>query len=113
MFNWIIVCVCCRSIFRNSLLSCSLFLNASCHILMAALEFGTNYVWKSDKKYAVRFPDTANENGWAGNADGTGHLTVYCLSPSAHRSRLNPAAHLLPVEMKTSRLMGSIMAEDR
>lgn len=100
---------------------------ASCHILTAATPpplhpgppFGTNYVRKSNRKYAARLLTRLMKmDGWLG-ANGTGHLTVDCLSPSALGSRAQSGPHPHPpttpllMEMKTSRLMGSIMAVDR
>lgn len=44
------ICPCLHSI------SCPLpLLNASCHILMTAFLFGTDYLWMSNRKYAIRF----------------------------------------------------------
>lgn len=81
--------------------------------------FGTNYVRKSNRKYAARLLTRLMKmDGWLG-ANGTGHLTVDCLSPSALGSRAQSGPHPHPpstpllMEMKTSRLMGSIMAVDR
>ncbi|KAM3602616.1 uncharacterized protein V6R79_007368 [Siganus canaliculatus] len=65
--------------------ACSLPLDVSCHDLMAAFVFGTNYVRKSNRKICRAFPDTPNENGWLGSLNGTRHLTIYCLSPSGLR----------------------------
>lgn len=102
---------------------------ASCHILTPATAptsttapqppFGTNYVRKSNRKSAaLLLTRLMKMDGWL-SANGTRHLTVDCLSPSALRSRAQSGAHPHPastpllMEMKTSRLMGSIMAVDR
>lgn len=77
----------------------------------------TNYIWKLhlevDWKICHFLDMHNNENGWLGCMNETGHLTVYLLSPSVHRSQNNPHRTFLPVEMKMSRLMGSIMVVDR
>lgn len=88
---------------------------ASCHILTAA----TPPTPPPPRKYAARILTRLMKmDGWLG-ANGTGHLTVDCLSPSALGSRAqsgprpHPPSTPLLMEMKTSRLMGSIMAVDR
>lgn len=66
------------------------------HFLMAARTFGTNYVWKSNRKKRCPPLDMPDENGWLGSLNGTGHLTVYCLSPSQCTGVISIRSHISP-----------------
>lgn len=61
-------------------------LDTSCHILMARLGFGTNYVWKSNRKCEVGFlTELMKMDGWAEGMEQTPD-SLLSVSISAQRS---------------------------
>lgn len=83
----------------NHSISCLLcFLHVSCHILMAALVFGTNYVWMLNRKYAVCFLTCLMKmDGWvAGMGPDTWQSIVslhQCTGVSSIRSHISPGGN--------------------
>ncbi len=84
---------------RNHSISCLLpFPDAGCHILMAALVFGTNYVWKCNRKYAVHFLTRLMKMdgwvAWMGPDTWQSIVSLHqCTGVSSIRSHISPGGN--------------------